>query len=120
MKKLHAMLLAVLAPALLGAPCALAGAPDEVSLHVTEAGGSYRLSVPVSDLVITFPKGGLVRQQKAGGAMDSPSYFFFEDKQQALIVSGWFEPSHDYASFERILGRGEEGVEGKEHTAAGT
>src|SRR6185369_6675418 len=52
----------------------------------------YELTVPVSSLVVTIPKGRLALQNQAiGGATDSPRYFKFEDRDRGIIISGWFE-----------------------------
>ncbi len=59
--------------------------------------GEYELGVPVSRLVMTIPKDGLVRaSHTGGGAAASRRYFYFEDKSRNLIVSGWFEPEQGF------------------------
>ncbi len=83
-------------------PGVSAGAPRDVTLQVTESRSSYVLSVPVSRLVMTIPKGHLVQKQnRVGGSTESPRYFYFQDKGRELIVSGWFESSEDYSSFNK-------------------
>ena len=81
-------------------PCAATDAPKEETLQVTEIANSYELSVPISRLLMTIPKGSLLpKQNTVGGSTDSPRYFYFEDKRRALIASGWFESSREYSTF---------------------
>lgn len=63
-------------------------------IEITEGNGSFRLSVAVSRLAMTLPKGNWSLKQKSiGGGTSNPRYFYFEDSKQAsLILSGWFEP----------------------------
>jgi hypothetical protein len=69
-------------------------APSEQTLTVTESGDRYRLSVPVSRLEMTIPKGAFSIADVPGrGAAASPRYFQLEDKARGVIVSGWFEPA---------------------------
>ena len=68
--------------------------PDSQRLQVKELAGQYLLTVPLSRLEMRIPKGRLSRAQNTGGAADSPRYFIFEDKQQRVFVSGWFEPDN--------------------------
>lgn len=71
------------------------GASPTASIEVKEATDSYRLSVPVSQLTMTLPKGNWSPKDKSiGGGTSNPRYFYFEDKKEAsLILSGWFEPA---------------------------
>jgi len=81
--------------ALLVHGCAETGATrSNESIEIKDAGESYSLSVPVSRLTMTLPKGNWSRVVKStGGSTDNPRYFYFEDKKEAsLILSGWFEP----------------------------
>jgi hypothetical protein len=73
------------------------------SLEIAEEAGSYVLTVPVSRLVMTIPKGGFARIQKpTDGSTSSPRYFFFEDKARHLIVSGWFESDQGFSDIKRF------------------
>src|SRR5258707_10465912 len=68
------------------------------TLEIVESAGNYVLTVPVSRLVMTIPKGKLaVKANRAGGSADSPRYFYFEDKDSALFISGWFESDQGFS-----------------------
>lgn len=103
MNKMHAILPALLISLLIAIPCAAANAPKEVTLQVIELDNNYQLSVPVSQLIMIIPKGKLLQQNNAsGGSTDSPRYFYFEDKKQGMIASGWFESSKGYSNFNKL------------------
>jgi hypothetical protein len=86
---------------LIGAFGGAAAAQSDQALTVSESGDSYRLSLPVSRLVMTIPKGEFtVADERASGATTNPRYFQLEDRVQGVIVSGWFEPSRAYAGFD--------------------
>ena len=86
---------------------------DEAALTVTESADTYRLSVPVSRLEMTIPKGGFsLARVPAGGATASPRYFQLDDGH-GVIVSGWFESAAGYKGIDAFwkgessaLGRG--------------
>jgi len=68
-------------------------------IEITQTGNTYRLSVPVSQLTMTLPRGGWFRKDKSslGGGTANPRYFYFVDeKEESLILSGWFEPDRLY------------------------
>ena len=71
--------------------------PNE-SIEIREAGDSYSLTVPVSRLTMSLPKGNWARKVKStGGSTDNPRYFYFEDtKEASLLLSGWFEPDRRF------------------------
>lgn len=103
MNRMQAMLFAILISPLLSAPCAADSAPQEITLQIAELNNSYQLSVPVSQLIMTIPKGNfLQKKSENGGSADSPRYFYFEDKKQGMIASGWFESSEGYSSFNQL------------------
>jgi hypothetical protein len=78
-------------------------APKEVTLQITEQAEKYVLTVPVSRLVMTIPKGGLTqRHNSLGGSADSPRYFFFEDDALHIIVSGWFESDDQFSGINKF------------------
>jgi hypothetical protein len=80
-----------------------ADVPPSQSLAVETNETAYVLTVPVSGLTLTIPKGGLVLKSNAiGGATDNPRYFYFEDPLLNLIVSGWFEPAHGFSGVEEF------------------
>lgn len=72
-------------------------ASKDVSIEITQRKEKYILTVPVSRLVMTVPKGDLTRVHNSnGGSADSPRYFIFEDETHHLIVSGWFESDDNF------------------------
>ncbi len=82
-----------------------AATPDSQNsiLVVTTLEDRIELSVPVSRLTLTFPRGGLTTvDEPRSGATASARYFHFEDAKQGLIVSGWFEPASSYGGFEKF------------------
>jgi hypothetical protein len=73
------------------------------TLEIVESAGNYVLTVPVSRLVMTIPKGRLaVKASGAGGSTDSPRYFYFEDKDSALFISGWFESDEGFPGIKQF------------------
>ncbi len=77
-----------------------AGASDQ-SIQVKDNQNSYILSVPVSRLVMSVPKGGLIQANpNVGGSTEGPRYFYFEDSGQGLVLSGWFEPQSAFQGME--------------------
>ena len=73
------------------------------TLEIAEMTGNYVLSVPVSRLIMTIPKGGLaVATNSAGGSAGSPRYFYFEDKTLHLIISGWFEAEQGFPGIKQF------------------
>jgi len=73
------------------------GHPD--AIQITRTDTHYVLTVPLSRLVMQFPKGDLVLTDRdMGGETGSPRYFYFQGRESSLIVSGWF------ASQERFVG----------------
>jgi hypothetical protein len=74
----------------------LAGAEDS-RLAIKDVGNTFELTVPVSRLILSVPKGGLaIGTNKRGGGTENPRYFYLTDAGEGLIVSGWFEPSARY------------------------
>lgn len=101
-----ASLLALLAFALAvaGASGAPAPAKEEV-LQVSDSSGRFIVTVPVSGLTMSLPKGGLIEGRNArGGAAAHPRYFFFQEKGEdfGIIVSGWFEPQEQFVSARKV------------------
>jgi hypothetical protein len=77
--------------------------PKELILQIEQQSDSFRLAVPVSKLVMSFPKNGFVsKKPSVGGSTQSPRYFNFEDSEHGLVISGWFESSGGYSSFEQL------------------
>src|SRR5262252_3333070 len=77
----------------------LAGQDSSQRLAVAEKDRAFELSVPVSRLTLTIPKGQLLVQKSSAGS-DSPRYFTFGDKEHALVISGWFEPEQSFQSMD--------------------
>jgi hypothetical protein len=78
--------------------------PSE-KMEIKAAADSYGLSVPVSKLILTLPRGNwsLKDQSTGGGALASPRYFYFEDRKEAsLILSGWFESDRLFTSVSKL------------------
>ena len=66
-------------------------------LDVSVEDGNYVLAVPVSRVSMRFPRGALVESPKnAGGATNSPRYFYFTDVNHGFQLSGWFESDKGY------------------------
>ena len=91
--------LAVMAIVALSIAAVLAAQDASQRLVVAEKDGNFELSVPVSRLMLTIPKGQL-RAQKSSAGSDSPRYFVFEDRGHALVISGWFEPEQSFKSMD--------------------
>jgi hypothetical protein len=89
---------------LAAAPIAWAGGEARDALVVVESGQVYRLSVPVSRLELSLPKGGLVPVPPDGrdGARASPRYFHFNDATHGINLSGWFEPAQSYHGLDAL------------------
>jgi hypothetical protein len=77
----------------------VAGQVPNQRLTVTEKDGAYEVTLAVSRLVLRVQKDQLV-PSKPGTSSDSPGYFSFEDRQKALVVSGWFEPEQAFKGVE--------------------
>lgn len=91
MKTRRAVALAI---TIFAAACATSPRSDE-AIQISETGKVYTLSVPVSQLTMTFPRGNWLRKDMSalGGGTVNPRYFYFEDAdEETLILSGWFEP----------------------------
>jgi hypothetical protein len=102
MRYINAVALLNLLIAVSGAPAAGAESPSS-SLVITSLDDTIELSVPVSRLSLTFPRGGLAEISEAGsGATASARYFKFHDEIRGLVVSGWFEPASSYVGFEKF------------------
>jgi hypothetical protein len=88
--------------AVCSAPAATSESPSS-TLVVTALDDSIELSVPVSKLILSFPRGGLATvSEPRTGAAASARYFHFDDQKRGLIVSGWFEPASSYGGFEKF------------------
>jgi hypothetical protein len=81
--------------------------PSSQRLLVVEKEGAYELSVPVSRLSLTIPKGQLLPSKSSADA-GNPRYFMFEDRKLSLILSGWFEPEQSFKGMDAFWA-GEQG-----------
>jgi hypothetical protein len=80
--------------------------PPSAALIVSEVEGNFRLSVPISKLVMTIPHGNLSQSTNpVGGAAASPRYFLLSDSTHGINISGWFESSNSYSGFENYWNR---------------
>src|SRR5438445_12670324 len=83
-------------------PLAGAAPPADQQLAIVEANDSFRLSVPVSRLVMTLPRGDFTVVNESGsGAAASSRYFHFEDAH-GIIISGWFESGQSYGGIKQF------------------
>jgi hypothetical protein len=74
-----------------------AGTPDSAAIRITETDRAYELTVPVSRLIMTIPKGKLTRtEQHPAEAAGNPRYFAFRHQTLNLTVDGWFEPAEKF------------------------
>jgi hypothetical protein len=70
---------------------------DRTGLVTTIAEDTIELTVPVSALTLTFPKGDLAQvDDPRTGAQASPRYFHFADARRGLNVSGWIESAASF------------------------
>lgn len=79
--------------------------PSERSdaIQITQKGGNYILTVPVSRLIMSIPSGGLSQKNNSiGGSTDNLRYFYFNDSTRNLIVSGWFEPAQEFSGVKKF------------------
>ena len=67
-------------------------------IEITDEKELIRLTVPMSRLVMTIPKGNLTHARNPfGGAADNPRYFYFRDEVLKLEISVWFEPRQSFS-----------------------
>ena len=74
-------------------------APESESIMIQQRNGAYELTVPVSRLVATIPRGDLVPVKNSSAAEESPQYFILEDDTLHLIISGWFVAEQGFPGF---------------------
>jgi hypothetical protein len=79
---------------------------DRTRLVTTTTENTIELTVPVSALTLTFPKGDLgpVDDPKTG-ALASPRYFHFADARRGLNVSGWVESAASFGGADNFWSR---------------
>lgn len=98
------LVLAIVAAAsVAGIPLARAATPTEHQLAITETTDSFQLSLPVSRLVMTIPRGNFAVVRESGsGAADNPGYFHLEDRTRGIVISGWFVPAQAYGGIKQL------------------
>ena len=74
--------------------------PGGANIEITQVAGNYVVTVPVSRLVMTIPKGNLSRVSAEG--VESSRYFLFEDEALHLIMTGWFESDEGFPGIKRF------------------
>src|SRR4051812_27038787 len=80
-----------------------AGDTKAESIQITQGKEDYELTVPVSQLIMSIPTGGLSQKKTmSGGSTASPRYFYFEDNALHLIISGWFESEQGFMGVKRF------------------
>ena len=86
---------------LLSADAVVSADSGDASLVMKIEGDAIELTVPVSDISLTIPKGNLAPvEESSSGAQTSPRYFHLTDAGRGLSVSGWFEPANSFKGFE--------------------
>ncbi len=76
---------------------AAAKAENPLILRIQETQQAYSLSVPVSKLVMTIPRGvPPLKAQALEGSPDNPRYFSLTEESRALFISGWFESADGF------------------------
>jgi hypothetical protein len=98
--------LLVVIAVLLGGCATTTGGPVPTAndrIQFIEHNGFYGSVMPVSKLTMIFPKGGWAQKDNnIGGGTSSPRYFYFEDKTNSYIMSGWFEPDRLFTSVKKL------------------
>ncbi len=101
--RLHELIMAFVALSAVVPPMASAATPVDQKLAIQETDDSFRLSVPVSRLVMTIPRGDLkVVHDSGSGPTAGPRYFHFEDAPHGIIISGWFESAQSYGGIQKF------------------
>ena len=73
--------------------------PTDWTVQVKEGKEEFAVTVPVSSLILTIPKEGLVEERDPhAGAADNPRYFMFRNAKKGILVSGWFESEKKFTS----------------------
>jgi len=76
---------------------------SNTELAVTSDGDHITMSVPVSRITISLPRGNLEQNGwSSTGSAASPRYFRFDDPKQGIIVSGCFESANQFGGFEQF------------------
>ncbi len=75
------------------------GGSQDQSLQISKVPAGYRLTVPASRIEVIL-HGDNLEQQPGGGT--SPRYFFFDDRGQGAVISGWFEPAQAFPGIKQF------------------
>lgn len=71
------------------------------AVAILETPETFQLTVPISRLVMTFPRSGF-NVDLIDEETDGPRYFSFSDPATGALISGWFEPADAYKGIESI------------------
>jgi hypothetical protein len=83
---------------------ASAASAADTALIIVSEGDTLVITVPVSKVELSIPRGSLTRYEEPGrGATASPRYFQFRDDANSLVVSGWFESESSWQSWKKFL-----------------
>ncbi|MEA2165673.1 MAG: hypothetical protein QOK37_3800 [Thermoanaerobaculia bacterium] len=73
-------------------------ATERDRIVITEKTDAFEMTVPVSGLVMSIPKGGFQQANDSrSDASASRRYFYLHDKESHVILSGWFESASEFA-----------------------
>jgi tetratricopeptide (TPR) repeat protein len=75
--------------------------PNNEQVIMTDKADFYVMTVPVSRIAMAIQKGKLVPSKPEKGST-SPHYFYLEDKETSLIISGWFEPEQSFVGLQKF------------------
>ncbi len=75
------------------------GNEQDQSLQISKVPAGYRLNVPASRIEVILHGDNL--EQQPGGS-NSPRYFFFDDRGQGAVISGWFEPAQGFPGIKQF------------------
>jgi len=82
----------------------LASSESATALVAVDTGDTWVLTVPVSKVNVSFPRGNLARyEQSAGGATESPRYFQLRDAARGLVISGWLESEASWEGWKKFF-----------------
>jgi hypothetical protein len=72
-------------------------------LTITESGGNYLVTIPLSQLTLTVPKAGFVPSRSpVGAAAANSNYFNLEDEDRVMYASGWFSPADGFSGIKEF------------------
>jgi hypothetical protein len=73
------------------------------TLTVDASGSDYVITVPISKLALTMPKGRFApKDNGVAQATSNPRYFHFVDPVAHIIVSGWFESDRRFKDLDTL------------------